>query len=301
MKNFTMLDNQIIDCETMPATLKIVYGAILRYTNSSNNTCYPSYQTIANKVNLSRLTVIKSVKKLVEAGLIKKNHRKNMLNKQEFTSNLYTVYAWDKSVEDYFNSNKKIKRNRRFLCENSAENKMENINSIPPLVYDIDRPSKNNILKQNTVNNTQFNVMMDKIKNNVDYDYLVFKYDNSKGMIDKIIDVAIKAICNQQNTQKINNKSIGQEEIKNCFLQMKKQHIEYILQAIKAKKRIKNLFAYLLTTIYNTITTNTTLENNSYSNSNTSYNAYNKSYSKQHQSYDLEELDRFWDTVPTLA
>ncbi|MEG2429620.1 MAG: hypothetical protein RSA99_04480, partial [Oscillospiraceae bacterium] len=71
--------------------------------------------------------------------------------------------------------------------------------------------------------------------------------------------------------------------------------------AIKAKKRIKNLFAYLLTTIYNTITTNTTLENNSYSNSNTSYNAYNKSYSKQHQSYDLEELDRFWDTVPTLA
>ncbi len=67
-----------------------VYLCLVRHANNEG-TCYPSLNTIAKKCGICRNTVIRTIDKLVELGLIVRERREGPNNQKERTSNLYTI------------------------------------------------------------------------------------------------------------------------------------------------------------------------------------------------------------------
>lgn len=72
----------------LPCIQKMVYIAICDYANKDTLECYPSYAKIARKSGVSKITAIRTIKILIEFGLIKKKCRSV---DGEDTSNIYIV------------------------------------------------------------------------------------------------------------------------------------------------------------------------------------------------------------------
>ncbi len=87
--NFFWAHNAIFD--KWGANLKgngiAVYLCLVRHANN-DGTCYPSLNTIAKKCGICRNTVIRTIDKLVELGLIVREKRDSQKGR---TSNLYTI------------------------------------------------------------------------------------------------------------------------------------------------------------------------------------------------------------------
>jgi predicted transcriptional regulator len=65
-----------------------VYLCLIRHANNQNQ-CYPSFKLIAEKCGISRMTVIRTIDKLIGLDLIQVQKRKS--NKGDYSSNLYTI------------------------------------------------------------------------------------------------------------------------------------------------------------------------------------------------------------------
>lgn len=87
--SFTIIDNHILENEELTAYEKIVYIILCRFANYKERTCYPSFATIQKLAGCSRITVIRSIKKLEEKGYIKKESRVEENNGSK--SNLYRI------------------------------------------------------------------------------------------------------------------------------------------------------------------------------------------------------------------
>ena len=88
--NFTMLENDIIDnIDRYNKSEVLAYMVLARYANSDDS-CYPSYKTIAAKMRCSRQTAIDAIDSLEKKGVIKKQIRKNENNKENNT-NIYKL------------------------------------------------------------------------------------------------------------------------------------------------------------------------------------------------------------------
>lgn len=53
-----------------------VYMALVRYANNNDQTCYPSYETLQERLGFSRRSVARAIEILVEYGLIAKEQRR---------------------------------------------------------------------------------------------------------------------------------------------------------------------------------------------------------------------------------
>lgn len=88
--NFTMLENEIIDdIDRYTKSEVLAYMVLSRYANSDDS-CFPSYNTIASKMRCSRQTAIDAIDSLEKKGVIKKQTRKNENNKENNT-NIYKL------------------------------------------------------------------------------------------------------------------------------------------------------------------------------------------------------------------
>lgn len=88
--NFTILENNIIDdIDRFTKNEVLAYMVLARYANSDNS-CFPSYNTIASKMRCSRKTAIDAIKSLEEKGVIEKVVRKSD-NTKENNTNIYKL------------------------------------------------------------------------------------------------------------------------------------------------------------------------------------------------------------------
>ena len=86
---FTAVDTAVLMDVTIGKYEKLTYVILCAFASNKDNTCYPSYQTIAKKTGCSRRKTISNINALVELGLVEKVER---LNKNgENSSNLYTI------------------------------------------------------------------------------------------------------------------------------------------------------------------------------------------------------------------
>jgi uncharacterized phage protein (TIGR02220 family) len=81
---YTMQDNGIWETTKINTNEKIVYMAINSKVNSMNEVAFPSYNKLTKMTGLSKPTVIKCVKGLVEIGLLTKKEI-------AYNSNRYTI------------------------------------------------------------------------------------------------------------------------------------------------------------------------------------------------------------------
>ena len=97
--NFFWAHNAIFD--RWGAKLKgngiAVYLCLIRHSNN-DGTCYPSLNTIAKKCGICRNTVIRTIDKLVELGLIVREKREGSDGQKGRTSNLYTIVDISEAV-----------------------------------------------------------------------------------------------------------------------------------------------------------------------------------------------------------
>jgi hypothetical protein len=93
-KEFFWAHNRLIDDygPIIGADGVAVYMALCRHAGESQ-TCWPSYQTVADELCLSRPTVVKAIKKLVAVGLVAAEQRANPDHPDLHLSNLYTLLA----------------------------------------------------------------------------------------------------------------------------------------------------------------------------------------------------------------
>ena len=123
--NFTIIENDIIDNEEKYSKNELLaYIVLARYANQKDNTCYPSYSTIAKKMRCSKRSAIDAIDSLIKKGVIKKELRKTNKNKENKT-NIYTIVGIDENgvCEDIKTKQiEKMKRNNQIKELNKNEN-----------------------------------------------------------------------------------------------------------------------------------------------------------------------------------
>ena len=109
------------------------------------------------------------------------------------------------------------------------------------------------------------------LKQNINYTFLVEEQPQEKEKIDLVIDLMSEAIQSKTDIR-INQKMTAYETVKEQFLSLQKEHINYVLLVLNENKRtITNLRAYLLSLLYNApvnilgMTEDTKLEGTDYS------------------------------------
>ena len=90
------------------------------------------------------------------------------------------------------------------------------------------------------------------IKENLDYDILCQDPKFDKDRFREIMDIMLDAVCSTAPTIRINGEDMPQQVVKSRFLKLNSSHIEYVFHAMKeCPSNIRNIRAYLLTTLYN--------------------------------------------------
>ena len=87
-ENFTIVLNKHITNKEID-TYEFRVMCYLLMLSDNDGTCYPSYKTIADRIDISETKAKDSIKKLIDLGLIKKEKRKK--SDGSATSNLYVV------------------------------------------------------------------------------------------------------------------------------------------------------------------------------------------------------------------
>lgn len=85
--NFTIIENELIDCDQLTSHQKLIYMVLCRFANSETDKAFPSYSTIAKRAGCSRGQAVASVQGLVDNHLVlcEKGGPKGR------TANIYTI------------------------------------------------------------------------------------------------------------------------------------------------------------------------------------------------------------------
>jgi len=167
-KDWFWANNGIIEWygEIIGADSIAVYMVLCKHANPAGE-CWPSYQTIADKLKLSRPTVIKCMKKLEATGLMAKAERWQP-TKEGGTmpdSNMYillTVKPFDAPskarllglVKEIDHPTKKDDLAHQGAKKHSKPKNTPSKGDLPPLVNEVNPPSKRALPKQDSLNKT---------------------------------------------------------------------------------------------------------------------------------------------------
>jgi predicted transcriptional regulator len=88
---WSSVPNWVIRSNRLQGTEKWVYIALLNRANAQGQ-CFPSIETLCNDVNVSRNTIIRTIKSLEAKGLVSKQRRRD-------ENNLYQIHTWKGSAK----------------------------------------------------------------------------------------------------------------------------------------------------------------------------------------------------------
>ena len=92
------------------------------------------------------------------------------------------------------------------------------------------------------------------MKHKIEYDVLCER--NYGGVLDEIVNLITDTYCTTEDYVWIHKRKVPIETVRKRFEKLTAEHIEYVISSLeKNKSEIKNMRAYLLTTIYNSVDT----------------------------------------------
>ncbi len=99
-RGFTMVDNVIIDnyAAKIGVTALAVYMVLAKFANAETKKCYPSHELIADKLGISRRSVVTAIEKLEKFGLIKidRQLKDNAGGGKRKAASVYTILETEK-------------------------------------------------------------------------------------------------------------------------------------------------------------------------------------------------------------
>ena len=91
---------------------------------------------------------------------------------------------------------------------------------------------------------------MRDLKQRVDYDRLLERYRG--GELDEILELIVEVLCSSNATIRVNGGQIPIRFVKDRFQSLDRFHIEYVIDSLRENTTsVRNIRAYLLTTLYN--------------------------------------------------
>ena len=245
---FTIVENEIIDNVDLYSKNEVMaYTVIARYANSESS-CFPSYNTIAEKMRCSRRTAIDAINSLVEKGVIKKEVRKNKKTLKNET-NVYTLVGAKgvkktKEVSEEISKQREEKSLRVKQIKELDEN--ENVVLIKKYLPDL-RMGRNQKLEiskldyeilEEAVNRTAFN-------GGKSFKYLIMTYETVKEeMKEKEKEEKLKKVIEEKNKRSFVNTSEHQSAYIN-FLENGYESLnlkeKILIQELEENGIIKNI------------------------------------------------------------
>lgn len=185
------------------------------------------------------------VKNFIIQEIKEKTHIQEEITKQELYKSQFKNDENHNSGNVNFTNQELCKSQCNKTNINKTEYSDTEYNNTTPI-----SPSKEKIKKDNSLSR-EMEEITNILKQNIDYPFLVKEQLEDKRKIDLIINVMGEVI--QGNTDiRINRRMIAYETVKEQFLSLQKEHIEYVLFVLdENKKKITNLRAYLLSLLYN--------------------------------------------------
>lgn len=253
---------------------KIVYLYLCRCSDSKAKS-FPSFKKIAEKCSVCRRTAVTAIKELKEVGLIVVENR---WQEKRMTSNCYTVKSSPSAVdaelsgagvappqEDGAPSNVSHAPSlMQGMHPHSATNANKGIPSYGhPILMDYpsyqlisDANFANDINKGKVFNeNNIYNNYKDIIKNNIEYATLTENPENTD-IINNLVLIMTDVVTSQKEKIRVAGEDRPTEYVRDIFLSLGGTHIEYVIKTLKnTTNEIKNINAYLVTTLFNSYKT----------------------------------------------
>ena len=85
---FAKVPVRMLSDENIKSTSVRVYLALDSFADNKTRVCYPSINSLAEKLNINRRTVIRSLNELIENGYVRKSKRSSK-NNGGYISNVY--------------------------------------------------------------------------------------------------------------------------------------------------------------------------------------------------------------------
>lgn len=174
----------------------------------------------------------------------------------------------------YFNTEKKEEEKEKQEC--NIDKELEEIPySYPKCLLNLERELAQEKLKeqQNHITNTNIEekeekpkqqffidkgleeqMCRDTILRNIEYDFLKQKPSIRfrMNLVNNIVDIMVSVITSHKSTIRIGGEEIPQQMVKERFLKLDSEHIEYIVNCLEnTKSKIHNIRAYYISTLYN--------------------------------------------------
>ena len=236
-ENFTILLNKHITNKDID-TYEFRVMCYLLMLSDNDGTCYPSYKTIADRIDISETKAKNSIKKLIDLGLIKKEKRKKADGSA--SSNLYVV------------------------CEKTNVKVDEVIEDTTPCVQD-DLPGSvreeqggvsNDYNKYSNTNNNYFiNNHLSSIENVLEH----AETYNLEGVTKKNYETALEIMYNSKSIL-IGGESIPREIVRKRLENISYEHIVYVDNNMPRKMvdgriemQVRSPVPYIITALYNAL------------------------------------------------
>lgn len=98
----------------------------------------------------------------------------------------------------------------------------------------------------------EFDAYRELVKENIEFDYLIQRYERDADTIRGIVDIMVEAICSSAPVIRIGGQEVPQGVVKSRLLKLRSDHIEYMMTCLSENTtKIRNIKSYLLTTLYN--------------------------------------------------
>lgn len=270
-KNFTVVSNYHLRDKNLSLKAKGLLTLILSFSDNWDYTLNSLVAYSRDGVDATRSTLAE----LELNGYLRRSRSRNSLGQLQVTE--YTVYEHpikaDVSHMEKSDVDENIQIGKSKYGEPKyGESTYGKSNTYKYLTH-INTNSNNNHLSSNEHNNIvdnphdemdkideatqlfrQINKYSSIVKGNIGYDELICLNPQDKEFLDLVIDVMLEAICSKKKTLTIGGQPFLQEVVKSQLLKLDENHIEYVQACIAdSSTKIKNIRAYLLTALYNSI------------------------------------------------
>lgn len=97
------------------------------------------------------------------------------------------------------------------------------------------------------------NNYLELIRENIEYNCFE---EMEQEKVDELVEIMVDVVCSNQSTVRVHGEDLPHEVVKSRYLKLKHEHIEYVLLSLKRNTSdVKNIRAFLITTLYNAPTT----------------------------------------------
>ena len=94
------------------------------------------------------------------------------------------------------------------------------------------------------------------LKENIEYDHLRKNLGYDYELLDEILEILVDTVCSTRKMIRIGGEDFPKEVVRSRLLKLDSSHIEYVISSLRENTtKVRNIRAYLLTSLYNAPTT----------------------------------------------